>query len=264
MNFIIIPLLVLGLLGLLMGVGLAIASKRFAVATDPRIDKISALLPGANCGACGFAGCLAYAKAVVEGVAKPVSCPVGGEAAAKEISAILGVEISEQQKLVARIHCGGDISEKRQKGYYTGVKTCLSATLLGGGTVLCNYGCLGFGDCVRVCPFNAIKFDGNLPPEIDEQKCTACGLCIKTCPKNLIELIPKDKRFIVACSSHDKGKIVKQVCDVGCIGCGLCVKKCPEKSVVLENSLSKIDYTKCKNTGECFKICPTKCIQWKR
>ncbi|MBN1383644.1 MAG: Fe-S cluster domain-containing protein [Elusimicrobia bacterium] len=260
----IIPLLVLGLLGLLMGAGLAIASKRFAVQIDPRIEKITEILPGANCGACGFAGCMAYAKAVVEGTAKPGACPVGGEPVSKEISSILGIEISEQQKLVARVHCGGNTSERRQKGIYEGVKTCLSATLISGGTVSCNYGCIGFGDCVYACPFGAIKFNENLPPEIDEEKCTSCGLCVKACPKNLIKLVPKDKRFIVACSSHDKGRIVKQVCDVGCIGCGLCVKKCPEKAIVLEKSLSKIDYTKCKNTGECFKVCPTKCIQWKR
>lgn len=264
MYFIIIPFLVLGLLGFLIGAGLAVASKRFAVETDPRIEKIAAMLPGANCGACGFAGCLAYAKAIVEGSARPTVCPVGGEEASKKIAEVLGVKIASQQKLAARVHCGGDISEKRQKGYYTGVETCLSATLVTGGTVMCSYGCLGFGDCIKACPFGAMKFRENLPPDIDEEKCTACGLCIKACPKNLIELIPKDKRFIVACSSHDKGKIVKQVCDVGCIGCGLCVKKCPEKSVVLENNLSKIDYTKCKNIGECFKVCPTKCVQWKR
>ncbi|HAX62001.1 MAG TPA: electron transporter RnfB [Elusimicrobia bacterium] len=263
MNFI-IPLLILGLLGLVLGVGLALASKKFAVKTDPRVDIIAGILPGANCGACGFAGCYNYAKAIVEGVAKPVACPVGGEEVSKKIAEVLGIKISSAPKTVARIHCNGDTSEKRQKGNYDGVKTCASAVLVAGGTTLCNYGCLGFGDCVRACPFDAIKLRENLPPEINEEKCTACGLCVKACPRNLIKLVPKEKRFIIACSSHDKGKVVRQVCDVGCIACGLCVKKCPNKAITIENNLAKIDYTKCQNIGECFRVCPTKCIQWLR
>lgn len=264
MSVFIVPLLVLGILGLLLGIGLAIASKKFAVKTDPKVDIVFGILPGANCGACGFAGCLGYAKEIVEGRAKTGLCPVGGEDASKKIAEVLGIEITSRQKLVARIHCGGDISEKRQRGNYNGVKTCLSATLVSGGTVMCSYGCLGFSDCVNVCPFDAIKLRENLPPEIDEEKCTACGLCVKSCPRNLIELTPLEKRFLIACSSHDKGKITRQVCDVGCIACGLCVKKCPEKACTLENNLARIDYIKCKNLGECFKACPTKCIQWKR
>jgi len=264
MSVFIVPLLVLGILGLLLGIGLAIASKKFAVKTDPKVDIIFGMLPGANCGACGFAGCLGYAKAIVEGIAKPTVCPVGGEDASKKIAEVLGVKISSAPKTVARIHCGGDTSEKRQRGNYNGVRTCLSATLVSGGTVMCSYGCFGFGDCTRACPFDAIKSREGLPPEIDEEKCTACGLCVKACPRNLIKLISKDKRFLVACSSRDKGKVVRQVCDVGCIACGLCVKNCPEKAVSLENNLAGIDYIKCKNIGECFRVCPTKCIQWKR
>jgi len=266
MSAIIIPLIVLGILGLVLGIGLGIASKKFAVKTDPRVDIIFGMLPGANCGACGFAGCLGYAKAIVEGVANPALCSVGGEDASKKIAEFLGVKISSRQKLVARIHCGGDISEKRQRGNYNGVKTCVSAMLVSGGTVMCSYGCLGFGDCASVCLFGAIKLREGLPPEIDEEKCTACGLCVKACPRNLIDLIPKDKRFLIACSSHDKGKVVRSVCDVGCIACGLCVKKCPchEKVIVVENNLAKINYTTCENAGECYKACPTKCIQWKR
>ena len=251
MNFL-IPLIVLGLLGLLMGIGLAIASKKFAVKTDPQFDKIMEILSGANCGACGFAGCSGYAKAIVERTDKPGLCPVGGEETSKKIAKILGVEVSAKQKLVARIHCAGDISEKRQKGFYEGVKTCLAASQIAGGTVLCNYGCLGFGDCISACPFGAMKFRENLPPEIDEDRCTACGLCVHACPKNLIELIPEDKKFIIACSSHDKSKIVKMNCDVGCIACGLCVKKCPDNAITIKNNLAEIDYTKCVDIGECF------------
>jgi Na+-translocating ferredoxin:NAD+ oxidoreductase subunit B len=169
-----------------------------------------------------------------------------------------------EQKLVARIHCGGNLSEKRQKGQYEGIKTCSAASLITGGTMLCSYSCQGFGDCIKVCKYGAIKFRDNLPPEIDEEKCTACGMCMKTCPKNLIELLSKDKEFIVACASHDKEKVVKQACDVGCIACELCVKECPNKAILVDNYLAKIDCTKCQNVGECFKVCSTKCIQWKR
>ena len=258
----IIPVVVLGLLGLILGVGLAVASKKFAVETDPRVELILGALPGANCGACGFAGCRGCANALVEGRAKPNACPAGGEDVVKKIAEILGMDdVGAEQKIVARIHCGGDTSSNKQKGIYDGVKTCLSASLISCGTVLCNYGCLGFGDCARVCPFNAIKVRDGLPPTIDEEKCTACGVCVRSCPKNLIKPTPKEKAFIVACSSKDKGKVVRQVCDVGCIACGLCVKKCPEKAISLENNFAKFDYTKCKNVGECFSACPTKCIQ---
>ncbi|MEW6558303.1 MAG: RnfABCDGE type electron transport complex subunit B [Elusimicrobiota bacterium] len=263
MNFL-ISISVLGLLGLVLGVGLGIASKKFAVKSDPRIEMVLNFLPGANCGACGFAGCLGYAKAIVESGAKPSLCTVGGEESAKKIAELLGVEITSQQKLVAIVNCSGDISARRQRGNYDGVKTCLSAILVSGGTVMCSFGCLGFGDCVDVCSFGAIKLRENLPPEINEEKCTACGLCVKSCPQNLIKLISKDKRFVIACSSVDKGKLVRQVCDVGCIACFLCVKKCSNKAITIENNIAKIDYTKCQNIGECFRNCPTKCIQWKR
>lgn len=263
MNFIIIPVIVLGLFGIMLGVGLAIAAKKFAGKTDPLIETIFGMLPGSNCGACGFPGCHGYAKGIVESGAKVGLCPVGGEDVSNEIAKVFGVEGISQQKIVARIHCGGDTSEKRQKGNYDGVKTCLSASLVSGGTVLCSYGCLGFSDCANVCPFDAIKLRENLPPEVNEEKCTACGLCVKTCPRNLIKPVPKEKRFFIACSSHDKGKVVRQVCDVGCTVCMLCAKKCPEKACTVENNLSKIDYTKCKNLGECFNACPTKCIQSK-
>ncbi|MFH0947852.1 MAG: Fe-S cluster domain-containing protein [Elusimicrobiota bacterium] len=263
MNFIIIPVIVLGSLGLVLGVGLAIASKKFAVKADPMVEIIFGMLPGSNCGACGFAGCLSYAKGIVEGGAKIGLCPIGGEDASKKISEVFGVESISQQKIVARIHCGGDTSSKRQKGNYDGVQTCLSAALVSGGTVMCSYGCLGFGDCVRACSFDAIKLRENLPPEVDKEKCTACGACVRTCPRNLIKPVHREKRFFVACSSRDKGKTVRQVCDVGCIACILCMKKCPEKAISIENNLAKFDYTKCKNLGECFSVCPTKCIQQK-
>ena len=262
-TLILIPLCVMGVLGLVMAVGLGLAAKKLAVETDPRIELLTEIMPGANCGACGFAGCSAYAKAIVEGGKEPVPCPVGGDETAKKMADILGIEPPVVPKTTAKIFCCGDISEKRQKGNYEGVKTCASATLVAGGTIMCSYGCLGFGDCVRVCQFGAMKERPNLPPEIDEEKCTSCGLCVKACPRNLIKIIPKSAEYVVACSSLDRGKYVKRVCDTGCTGCKLCVKKCPNKAITVENNLAIINYELCKNAGECYKACPQGCIIWK-
>jgi electron transport complex protein RnfB len=262
-TIIVIPFCVMGALGLVMAVGLGLAARKFAVEVDPRIDLITGVLPGANCGACGFAGCMNYAKAVVEGSVKPVPCPVGGEEVAKQVADIMGIEAQPLPKTVAKVFCEGDLSEKRQKGAYEGVKTCASAALIGGGTIMCSYGCLGFDDCVKVCLFDAMKPRKNLPPEVDEKKCTSCGLCVDACPRHIIRIMPKGMEYVVACSSRDRGKFVKRVCDVGCTACKVCVKKCPEKAITVENNLASINYELCKNKGECFKSCPTKCIQWK-
>jgi len=173
-------------------------------------------------------------------------------------------------KKVARIMCNGDTSTIRQKGFYTGIKTCKAASMVTGvppvtgGIIMCDYGCLGFGDCIKECPTGAIKKRENLPPEIDEDKCNACGLCIEKCPKDLIKLIPEDSRFFVACASYDKEKVVKSVCDVGCIGCGMCETNCTYNAITIDNNLAKIDYKKCQNKGECFRECPVKCIHWER
>jgi len=260
----IIPLGVLGLLGLAMGIGLGLASKKFAVQTDSRLAAVIDLLPGANCGACGFPGCSGYARALISGNTKSGLCPASGEETTRKISEILGIEADVSQKKVAVIKCGGDVSSKRHKGVYEGVKTCLASSLVGGGHIMCDYGCLGFGDCVLACPFGAIENKSGKPPEINPEKCTGCGICVKTCPKNLIELIPSNKYYYVACSSKDKAKIVKQVCDSGCIGCGICARKCPNQALSIENNLSKMDYEKCLNAGECLKACPTKCIKTRK
>jgi len=262
MSFIIIPLMVLGLLGFLLGAGLGIASKKFAVEKDPRFDAILGILPGANCGACGFPGCAGYAEALLAGKVKPGECPAGGREVAGKLSEFLGVESGDARDVTARIFCGGDTS--RTKGDYEGVKTCAAASLVCSGSTMCGYGCLGFGDCTAVCPFGAVTTRKAAPPEINEKKCRACGICVKACPKKIIKLVPKEKRYIIACSSQDKGRAVKQACDAGCIACGLCVKKCPSKAVLLSGNLAVIDYEKCSNAGECVRACPTKCIQWKK
>lgn len=257
---IVIPAIVLGLLGLILGIGLNIAGRMLALKSDPRFDTILGFLPGANCGACGFAGCSEFARATVEGKAAPGICLIAEEEAINEIAKILGVDAGSRQKLVARIHCCGELTENRQKGDYEGVKTCLGAMLVSGGIYRCSYGCMNLGDCINVCPFDAIKLREGLPPEIDEKKCTGCGLCVKACPKNLIELVPIDKKTLIACLSNDRGKITRQVCGVGCIGCGICVKRCPNKAITLTNNLARIDYNQCNDCGECVKVCPRKCI----
>jgi Na+-translocating ferredoxin:NAD+ oxidoreductase RNF subunit RnfB len=260
------PMFVLGFTGLFLGVGLGIASKKFAVEHDPRIEQIFEYLPKANCGVCGFPGCFNYAKAIVENGAKPDACRIGGATVAGRIGEALGLAINADQtavKLLARIYCNGSTSPKSQKGIYEGAETCRSAALVLGGTVKCSYGCLGFGDCIVTCPFGAITPREDQPPLIDPEKCTSCGLCVKACPKKLIKLTPRDQQFYVACSSQAKGKAVKEVCSVGCIACGLCSKKCstPE-AVKLEQNLSRIDQQHCLNCGDCYKACPTGSIQW--
>jgi len=262
MSFIIVPLIVLGLLGFLMGVGLGIASKKFAVEKDPRFDAILGILPGANCGACGFPGCHGYAEALLAGKTKPGVCPAGGISVTEKLSKYLGVEAGNSVEMTARIFCCGDTS--KEKGVYEGIKNCAAASLVSGGNIMCGYGCLGYGDCAAECQFGAVKLRKGMPPEIDENKCRACGICVKMCPKRLIKLVPREKRYIIACSSNDKGRAVKQVCGTGCIACGLCVKKCPLQAISLQNNLAVIDYKKCRNSGECIKSCPTKCIQWKK
>ncbi|MGE4357923.1 MAG: RnfABCDGE type electron transport complex subunit B [Candidatus Omnitrophota bacterium] len=256
-----IPVLFLSTLGLLFGIGLAITFKIFKVEEDTRLNKILELLPGANCGACGYAGCFGMAQAIVEGKASPTACaPVSLEAKEK-ISAILGKEIKEEKiKYVATILCNGG-STALDKFIYQGIKTCASAKLLQGGQKLCDYGCLGFGDCVKICPFGAIYVDKekNLPV-IDEEKCTACGLCIKACPKKIIVLKPKDKKIYVMCRSLDKGALVSKYCKNGCIGCLKCEKACPTHAIQVKDNLASIDYEKCIQCGECIKVCPTKVI----
>jgi electron transport complex protein RnfB len=252
--------------GLLVGLGfafgyvLAYASRRFYVEVDGRVAQIEEVLPGFNCAACGQAGCSAFAEAVVAGKTPPNGCAPGREETARKVAAILGVEVEEKQPTVATVHCGGGLRCK-DKFSYTGVASCAQANLLAGGHKACSYGCLGFGDCVAVCPFDAIHMGEDGIPFVDPKKCTACGLCVKACPKKIIELTPKSKRYHVLCSSKDKAAIVRSVCSVGCIGCGLCVKNCPNQACTLEENLSRINYAKCENIGKCAQVCPTKCIK---
>jgi len=258
-NPIILSVSVLGGLGLLAGSGLAYASKKLVSKLDPKVGIILEVLPGANCGACGFAGCSRFAQALVEGRAQVDGCLPGGEEVARKVASILGVEVEIKEKKIAKILCY-HIGKAPTQFDYQGLESCRVANLLFGGDKVCSYSCLGLGDCMEACPFSAITVvNGRI--EIDDEKCTGCGKCISICPKEVIALVPKKKRVHILCNSKDKGAIVRKICKEGCIGCGICVKVCPEKAITLKNNLARIDYEKCTECGICAEKCPTKAIK---
>ena len=257
---VIIAASVLGGLGAAFGIGLSYASKVFSVEVDERVAKVREILPGANCGACGFAGCDAFADAVATGKTDVNGCTVGGKTVAQSLANVMGVEASEVRESVARVICNGRYSVSKEKYSYQGMDDCFAAAQLFGGHKACSYGCLGHGNCVEACPFNAIVITGGVARVI-EDRCQACGKCILACPKNLIEMVPKDKKYSVVCHSKDKGAVTKKNCEVGCIGCAQCVKVCRYGAVSVEGHLAMIDYNKCTNCGECAVVCPTMAIR---
>lgn len=250
----------LGATGFVAGLGLFFASKKFAVEKDPKIAEVNEILPGANCGGCGFPGCSALAEAIVKGKVASTSCPVGGAELAEKIAKILGVEVGSTVKKVARVRCRGGSDKCPEKYEYYGPSDCHSITLLSGGIKQCIYGCVGGGSCVKACSFNAMYMGADKIPVVLEDKCTACGMCVKACPRSLIELLPEDKKFVVSCRSMDKGADTKKACSVGCIGCRLCIKNCPENAIDMDGNVAKINPEKCINCGKCEEVCPTKAI----
>ena len=255
--FIIPPLIILGGLGILFGVGLYIASKVFFVPVDPRVDEIEHALPGANCGACGLAGCSALAKAIVHGSATADACTPGGMGTAEKVAKIMGVSVEAKEKKVAIVRC--QRKSAKLKYQYEGEKTCKSANLFHKGQYLCEYACLGFGDCFLVCPFDAISMVDGMPV-IDEEKCTSCGKCVSACPKDTIELQPMKNHVHVLCRSIAKGGVARKACESACIGCKKCEKICPFDAIHVENNLAVIDFEKCTSCGKCVKECPTGAI----
>jgi electron transport complex protein RnfB len=242
-------------LGAIFGLGLALAARKFAVKQDPRVSKVEALLPGANCGGCGYAGCLAFARALVEGQASPYDCAPGGSETAGAVAEVLGLAKEERVPMVAVVACrGGDKVETKME--YLGLESCRAVTLLADNVKVCPYACIGLGDCVRACPFDAIHME-NGSVVVDETRCTGCGQCVEVCPKNVIHLVPKPQKVRVVCVSHDKGRSVKSICSVGCIACGLCAKNCPAQCIEMEDNIAVIDYEKCINCGICAAKCPT-------
>jgi Na+-translocating ferredoxin:NAD+ oxidoreductase RNF subunit RnfB len=259
MTRILTPVAAMAVLGLIFGVGLAYALKMFGIELDPKIFRILALLPGSNCGACGRAGCAGFAEALAKGEAVPAGCAVSNVRARKSIAVLLGLEQEEKVKTVAVHLCNGG---KRAKDIYAyrGIRSCRAATLQFGGQKACAFGCLGLADCVEACPFDAITMGADGLPVVDEKKCTACGRCVKTCPKNLYVLSPDACRHYVKCSSKDTGGVTMKVCSSGCIGCMKCEKACPAGAAKVSSNLARIDPAKCRNTGKCFEVCPTKVI----
>lgn len=255
----IISVIVVAGLGLFFASFLAYFYLRFHTEENPLFSEILKLLPNANCGACGFPGCSGFAEALIEKKTTPDRCVMINQENLRKICSLLGIESGEKEKKVARLFCFGGVNTQK-RFLYTTIKSCSAVKSLFTTNSECKYGCLGFGDCVEVCPVNAIKMGENGLPEIDEEKCVGCGKCVKICPQNIIHLIPYQKKVYIACSSHDKGAKVVKVCKSGCIGCGKCIKVCPQQAIKLENNLAVIDYEKCNNCEKCISECPRKII----
>ncbi len=246
----------LGLIGLLFGLFLATAARVFAVETDPRVEAVKDVLPGVNCGACGYAGCVNFAEGVVNGEAKVSGCIPGGEETTQEVAAVLGQEVGESVPLVATVFCIGDYDRAKDLFVYDGIDDCAVAGDMNGGFKACGYGCLGLGNCVRACPFEAIRMGKHGLPVVDEDMCSGCGLCAKACPRQLIKILPQEEKgYLVLCSSHDRGKTVGKACSVGCIACKACIKACEHEAIVMEDNLAVIDLDKCTDCGECVPKC---------
>ena len=251
--------LVLAVIGILIGIGLVFTGKKFYVEVDEKEAAVREVLPGNNCGACGYAGCDAMAAAIAKGEAPANGCPVGGAAVAEKVSAIMGVDAEAAERMVAFVKCKGSCDVTRYQGNYVGIPNCRSAVNAGMLITDCTYGCVGFGSCGAVCPQNAITVDNGIAV-VDPEKCVACGLCVKECPKGLIELKPYDKKVAVQCSNKDRGPLVKKVCSAGCIGCTVCVKQCEHEAIVMDGNLAHVIYDNCVQCGKCAEKCPQKVI----
>ncbi|MGN0293462.1 MAG: RnfABCDGE type electron transport complex subunit B [Lachnospiraceae bacterium] len=262
MNGVVLAGIVVGVVGIIVAVLLGIAAEAFKVEVDERVTAVRGELPGNNCGGCGYAGCDGLAAAIVAGNARVDQCPVGGAAVGQKIAAILGVEASMSERKVAYVKCAGTCDKAGNKYNYYGVDDCLKAVIVpGGGAKVCSYGCLGLGSCTRVCDFDSIAIVDGVA-KVNTETCKACGNCANVCPKHLIDMIPYSatEKSIVVCSSHDKGKAVKDSCDAGCIGCGACKKQCEAGAIDIVNNLAVIDYDKCTGCGKCADKCPRNII----
>ncbi|QHQ60037.1 4Fe-4S dicluster domain-containing protein [Anaerocolumna sedimenticola] len=255
-----IATLLISATGIIIGLFLGLAAKKLEVEVDEKEQLVRELLPGNNCGACGFAGCDNLAQAIASGNAAANACPVANSKVHSQIAEVMGTNVEETERQVAFVKCAGTCDKTKVKYNYYGIQDCKKAAFTPGkGPKQCGYGCTGFGSCVKVCQFDAIHVVDGVAI-VDKEKCTACGLCIKECPNNLIELVPYNTGHFVRCNSKDKGKDVKAGCSIGCIGCMMCVKACEFDAVKVENNLARIDYSKCTNCGKCAEKCPTKVI----
>ena len=259
MNTILITTIVITVIGIVVGAGLVFTGKKFFVPVDEREAAVRECLPGNNCGACGYAGCDAMAAAIVSGEAPVNGCPVGGAPVAEKIGGIMGTDAAVLERKVAFVRCKGTCDACKQQGNYVGINDCRAAALAGINLKDCDYGCMGLGSCVAVCPQNAIKMIDGVAV-VNPNLCVACGLCVKTCPKGLIELIPESKHVRVQCMNRDKGPLVKKVCSAGCIGCSLCTRQCQFDAIHMDGNLAKVTYENCTQCGKCAEKCPAHVI----
>ena len=256
----VITIILLGLVALCVGVMLVFAGNKFAVAVDPKESAVRECLPGNNCGAGGYPGCDGLAAAIAKGEAPVNKCPVGGAPVATKISEIMGVSAEESVRQVAFVRCSGTCDKAVNNSNYVGIRSCSAAAAIPGkGEKLCQDGCLGFGECVAQCDFDAIHIVDGIA-YVDRTKCVGCGKCAKACPQHLIEIIPDTAVYAVACASRDKGKAVKAQCSAGCIGCRGCVIRCKNGAMTFANNLAHIDYSQCTGCGDCTVKCPSKVI----
>jgi Na+-translocating ferredoxin:NAD+ oxidoreductase RNF subunit RnfB len=248
----------LGGMGLALGLLLALASRLFAAEPDQRLEALGGVLPGVNCGGCGYAGCGMFAAALAAGEASVDGCPVGGADLTEKLCAILGVEMKKNTRLTVLVRCSGG-ARARDKFQYEGIGDCHASIRIGGGPKECPYGCIGLGSCVRACPFGAISVVDGVAV-IDHERCTGCQACVGSCPKRIIVPVPYYADVNIACSSHDKGGTLRKVCDIGCLGCRICEKVCIHKAIYIEDNLAAIDFEKCTGCGDCAEKCPRKLI----
>ncbi|MBQ1414189.1 MAG: RnfABCDGE type electron transport complex subunit B [Clostridia bacterium] len=253
------PVLIVAFIGILAGLLLSMASVLMAVPKDERVEQLTEILPGANCGACGYSGCAGYAEALAKGKAQPGLCTVGGNEVAQRCAAILGVEADDVTPKAAVVQCLGICDNVAVKMNYEGFSSCAAAAQLYGGMNACRFGCIGLGDCAKECAYHAIELCNGIAI-VDRNLCVGCGKCAKACPKQIIALTEKTEAAQVMCSNHDKGAVTRNACKAGCIGCMKCQKVCPMGAVTVENFLAKVNRELCINCLKCVEQCPTGAI----
>jgi len=256
----IISAISMGAISAALAIFLVVANKKFQVQEDPRVDAMLEALPGSNCGGCGYPGCRMFAEKLIEGAAPINACVAGGNETATAIAALLGVEAGEHKRTLAVVLCRGGYAEAGRRATYRGEPTCTAANLTGGDKS-CTYGCLGYGECVDACKFDAMAMNSNGLPVVFYDKCVGCGACARACPRNIIEMHPEDHKLFVYCRSKDKGAHAKKVCSVACIACSLCVKDCSAPGgIAIKDNLAVVNYALAPQNDESTKRCPTKCI----
>ncbi|MBE6036697.1 MAG: RnfABCDGE type electron transport complex subunit B [Clostridiales bacterium] len=261
MSNILIPVALCGGMGLILSVVLVIAAKLFEVPVNEIAEKARGVLPGANCGACGYAGCDDYAAALAEGRETKINlCIPGANGVAQALSDVMGVEFEAATSRMAVVRCSGTRGKTSYVMDYQGLQSCKANRMFYRGRGSCGSGCLGFGDCAKVCQFNAIVIENGVAV-VDRTKCTGCGMCAKICPVNIIDIMPQTARVIVGCASTMPAAQTKDGCDIGCVGCGICMDTCKFDAIKVENNCAVIDYDKCKNCGLCAKKCPRHIIR---